>query len=114
MNHVSAGSILSFMMAVIVAARPALGASPRPPKQLSACTVCHDISTERKTLIGPPLFGMAGATPSIEVPFKQWDEVALDQWLSDPGKLKPGTSMSYRVEDPKKRAEIIQALLTLK
>lgn len=97
-----------------IAAAPVSAAPFQPGKRLTSCIICHDISAERKKVVGPPLFGVFGSTPSIEVPFKVWDEEALDKWLSGPAKIKPETQMIYQVNDPNQRVMIIKALEDLK
>ncbi|MBO9539893.1 hypothetical protein J7643_04780 [bacterium] len=109
-KHLLAG--IAVLSLGVVLAPPALA---DPGKALGACATCHDISPAKNKLVGPPLFGSFGAKPlgdGIEV--AKWDEGSLDKWLTNPGKMKPGTLMSYQVGNPKKRLEIIKALKELK
>ena len=43
-----------------------------------------------------------------------WNEQTLDQWLTDPGKMAPGTEMEFRVETAGERQAIIEYLKSLK
>ena len=82
---------------------------------LAACMACHDISKDKKTIVGPPLFGLYGRKPlSPGLPFKKMDDKALDAWLSDPSKTKADTQMAFKVADKTERAKVIAALKTLK
>ncbi|HEY9900435.1 MAG TPA: hypothetical protein V6D00_14765 [Pantanalinema sp.] len=102
-------AVLSLGAAV---ASPALAG---PDKALSACATCHDISPAKNKLVGPPLFGTFGSKPITDgIAVAKWDEGSLDKWLTDPGKIKPGTLMTYTVGNPKKRLEIIKAMKELK
>lgn len=92
---------------------PAPGAAAQ--RTLRACGGCHDLSSERRRLVGPPLHGVFGARPSIEgVPYGRWDEPALDEWLADPFRVKPTTGMAYRLPEKGGREEIIEALRALR
>lgn len=80
-------------------------------KSLASCLGCHDVSADRKTLIGPPLFGVWGAKPvTVGVPFTKWDKPALERWLMDPAKLVPQTKMTFKVANSRKRQDIVKAL----
>jgi nitrite reductase (NO-forming) len=82
---------------------------------LSGCKTCHDVSPQRKTIVGPPLYGLFGQKPRITgVPFTKWDREALDEFLRDPSQVKPNTMMTYRVRENDKRRLIIDALEALK
>ena len=82
---------------------------------LAACMACHDISKAKKTLVGPPLFGVYGRKPTAAgLPFKKLDDKALDTWLSDPSKTKAETQMAFKVTDKAERAKVIAALKSLK
>lgn len=80
-------------------------------KVLASCLGCHDLSADRKTIFGPPLFGTWGAKPvTVGVPFAKWDKPALERWLKDPTKIVPQTKMTFKVANSKKRQDIIKAL----
>jgi cytochrome c len=103
------------LAALPVAAANESPLSPAQKKALTNCSICHDITPKKTKLVGPPLFGVFGSKPTIEgVPFDKWDQAALDKWLTDPAKVKPGTNMSFSMSNAKKRAETIAALQALK
>lgn len=83
---------------------------------LNSCASCHDITASRKTVVGPPLFGVFGQKPVTSglKGITQWDEQALDKWLRNPQAIKASTSMVYRVADDHKRQLVIEALKALK
>lgn len=78
------------------------------------CLACHYVDKNmRKT--GPSLKGIVGRAPSIQdVPFERWDEQSLDQWLTDPTGIKPGTSMVMEgLKSAQERSDIIAYLKQL-
>lgn len=86
------------------------------PHQIRVCMRCHNTDATMKKKVGPPLFGVFGRAPSIEgVPFKLWDEAALNSWISDPAKVKPQTKMKFPgFDNPTDRKVVIDYLKTLK
>lgn len=89
--------------------------STQQAQLLSGCKTCHDISPQRKTIVGPPLYGLFGAKPQMSgVPYTKWDRQALDEFLRDPSQVKPNTMMTYRVRENDKRKAIIDALEVLR
>ena len=97
----------------------AAGTLPAPAQAadaaLSPCLGCHDVSSDKKKLVGPPLFGVYGSKPvTAGIPFGKWDQASLDTWIKDPSKVKAATLMTYATGNPKKRGEIIKALQSLK
>ncbi len=102
-------------LSLMATALPAPAQAADAAAALSACVTCHDISPANKQLVGPGLHGLAGKKPvSAGISFAKWDAKSLDTWLKDPSKVKPGTMMAYSVGNPKKRAEIVKAVLSLK
>jgi len=75
------------------------------------CASCHYLD-RNLAKVGPSLKGIYGRAPTISgVPFKKWDEAALDQWLENPSKVKPGTMMAIPgVKSGEQRAAIIAYL----
>jgi cytochrome c len=81
------------------------------------CMICHSLD---KNSIGPKhrdVFGRkAGSVPdyNYSAALKSsnivWDETTLDQWLTNPQALVPGTKMMYSVADTKDRADLIAFL----
>lgn len=100
-------------------AKPAVkvpaGLTPAQKDKVAMCAACHDLGPTRKTTVGPPLWDLFGRKPTIKgVPFKAWDEVALDKWLDNAPAVKPSTMMTYRVPDAKERKAIIDILKALR
>lgn len=90
------------------------------------CALCHDVSVDKATFQGPPLFGVAGrkigstktfsygdALKSAGVKGQRWTDAKLDAFLKDPQNLMPGTQMPVKVEDDKDRKSVIAYLKSL-
>ena len=75
------------------------------------CSTCHYLD-RHITKVGPSLKGIVGRTPGISgVPFKKWDEKALNQWLRDPAGVKPSTLMAIPgIKSAEERSAIIEYL----
>src|ERR1700676_5731644 len=81
------------------------------------CMICHSLDMNS---IGPrhrDVFGRkAGSVPdynysaALKSSNLVWYETTLDQWLSNPQALVPGTKMMYSVADTKDRADLITLL----
>lgn len=89
------------------------------------CQACHTVDAKAPPRMGPTLQGVYNAKIAARPGFKystalkgvngKWDDATLDQWLTKPNKLAPGTSMVLAgISDPKRRADIIAYLKTLK
>jgi cytochrome c len=87
------------------------------------CADCH--SPGDSDGVGPGLRGVAGRragskagfaySPALAKSTLAWNDTALDNFLADPAKAQPGTSMAFPgVADPKERADLIAYLKTLK
>lgn len=94
----------------------------RGEKLFSRCIACHSTNGDRK--IGPSLAGVVGRKAGTfeNTRFSQalttsnivWTDETLQEYLSDPRKLVPGTSMTTRVPDQQDRMDLISYLETLK
>jgi|GEM_PF-1667272 len=91
-------------------------ATVAPPKIVRRCITCHDFSPQKRAGTGPALFGIYGRAPTIAgVPFKVWDDAALDKWLTSPKAVKPNTKMIFSgIEQFPVRKEMIDYLKSLK
>src|SRR5690242_15456964 len=90
----------------------------------SQCDICHSPQPGRN-VVGPSLFLVVGRH-SGSVPgfaYSQanrqsgltWDTATLDRYLAAPRQVVPGTLMTYPgLKDPKKRADLIVYLSTLR
>jgi cytochrome c len=84
------------------------------------CTGCHALD---KIKVGPPLRGVygrnAGKDPqftysdAVKAASVTWDETTLDRWLTDTETVIPGNDMTFRLNDPADRANIIAYLRQL-
>jgi len=71
------------------------------------CQPCHFL-TRNQRRIGPGLLGVYNRTPSISgVPFKVWDDAALERWLSNPRAVKINTPMYLPPLSTRDRALVI-------
>ena len=81
------------------------------------CMICHSLD---KNLIGPKhrdVFGRKAASvqdytysTALKASNIVWDETTLDQRLTDPQAMVPGTKMMFSVTDAKDRADLIAFL----
>ena len=84
------------------------------------CTGCHALE---KVKLGPPLRGVYGRRAGRDPQFTYsdavknasvtWDESTLDRWLNDTESVIPDNDMSFRLNDPTERANIIAYLKQL-
>ncbi len=94
---------------------PTKEATKRAVEVLRSCAPCHDLTAARKKRISVPVFGLYGAKPAkASIKIAKWDDRKLNAFLENPKKVDPNSRMSFKVKDPKKRAEIIAAMKTLK
>jgi cytochrome c len=94
-------------------------------RQFLRCASCHAIEAGQPTRIGPNLHGVVGRkagslpgyaySPAMKAQDFAWTEVKLDQWLTRPSAVVPGTAMAFeglpRAED---RAALIAYLSSKK
>ncbi|OIO69992.1 MAG: hypothetical protein AUJ56_06270 [Zetaproteobacteria bacterium CG1_02_49_23] len=74
------------------------------------CTPCHHLHLA-SVRIGPGLKDIFNRKPVIEgVPYERWDEVALDQWLTNPRAVKPNTEMVMPPLSGRDRSDVIAYL----
>jgi cytochrome c len=81
------------------------------------CMICHSLD---KNEIGPKhrdVFGRrAGTVPAYDYSAALkasnivWNEATLDEWLTDPQAVVPGTKMTFSVDDAHDRADVIAFL----
>lgn len=114
---------------LLLAAGPALAAGDAAAGEQKAavCKACHNWGAGATNKIGPVLNGVVGRQPgtydgynysSAMVAFGQknpaWTPELLDQFLSGPRKLVPGTKMTFGgFADANDRANVIAFLQTL-
>jgi cytochrome c len=69
------------------------------------CSSCHAINADAPPKIGPNLAGVVGRkagtlsgygySAALKGKGFVWDDAMLDLWLTNPGKVVPGTSMAF-------------------
>jgi cytochrome c len=84
------------------------------------CTGCHALDGLKAA---PPLRAVFGkrAASHPQYPYSTalkdaqltWDEATLERWLADPDALVPGNEMSFRLDNPDERADIVAYLKQL-
>jgi cytochrome c len=84
------------------------------------CTACHALQDNYQ---GPLLAGVVGRkagvvpgvdyTDAIKASAITWTPDKLDQFLTDPGKMIPGTAMPATVPDPVQRRDLIAYLASV-
>jgi cytochrome c len=89
----------------------------------SNCATCHSAAKGGGDLQGPNLYDVYGRKAGSEAGFAYssgfaaqhfvWDDAHLNQWLTKPSSVVPGTYMMYAQPDPKIRADIIAYLKSL-
>ena len=84
----------------------------------SLCRSCHTITAGGANMTGPNLQGVFGAKAASKAGYSYsdalkakaltWDAATLDQWLSGPQTLVPGTKMSFPgLKDANDRRDVI-------
>ena len=88
-----------------------LGTSKGATLTQRKCASCHYID-RHLTKVAPTLKGIFGRVPTISgVPFKVWDEAALNRWMEAPTKVKKDTRMSIPgIKSREERTAIITYL----
>ena len=113
---------LAARIAFAASAWPVMAASPGDVKRgaeiYTRCQACHAMEYNRT---GPKHCGVVGRksgsvpgfdySPAMRQAKLTWDEKTLDQFLADPPKTIPGTTMTYAgVPDAQERADLIAYL----
>jgi glucose/arabinose dehydrogenase len=127
----NAGGVVGFAaLAVAVVASPGRGAPIAASNDSAAdlgerifgarCAVCH--GTGEGAAQGPGLGGVVGSKASsarfaysraLRESGLTWDRATLDQFLTAPAALVPGTTMPMAVPDPEERRALVDYLATL-
>ena len=88
------------------------------------CLTCHNFEKGAGPKIGPPLYGVVGRpvasipgfaySDSLKSVGGDWTYEKINQMITDPKSVAPGTKMTFPGEsDPQKRADILAYLQTL-
>jgi cytochrome c len=84
----------------------------------SLCRSCHTIVQGGADMTGPNLYGVVGRkaaskpgytySDALKASGLTWDAATLNQWLSGPQAMVPGTKMSFPgLKDPNDRRDVI-------
>ena len=95
------------------------------PAAFIQCQVCHSVDRGGRNGVGPNLWGIYGAKAGAVAGFAYsdamltsgivWDKASLDEYLTSPAALVPGTKMTFAgVRKAEQRSEINSFLETLK
>lgn len=90
--------------------------------KFALCSACHTITPGGPNMTGPNLAGVVGRKAGTEANYNYsdalktagftWDAAHLDQWLTKPMALLPGTKMTFPgLKDPKDRTDVIAYLM---
>jgi cytochrome c len=94
----------------------AQAAAPQDPQKLfeRRCGGCHSLDKDKE---GPRLRGVYGRRAGSVAGFDysaalksanvKWDDVTLDQWLTDTGSVVKGNDMDFSVRNKEERTAII-------
>jgi cytochrome c len=118
----TAGILTAAFAFSLAPAQAPRGGDPVHGKALyQSCAACHSIDEND---LGPKHRGVVGRragsiedytySPALKNSGLTWDKTTLDQWLTNPSALVPGTKMYFKIDDPQKRADIIAYLEQLK
>ena len=114
--------IAGVAVTLISAAAFAAGDAAAGEKIFNQCKACHAVGPEAKNKIGPDLNGVVGRKWGAAAGFsyssdlktggeqgKIWDEVTLDDYLTNPKHLAPHGRMPFPgLKDPAQRANVIE------
>jgi cytochrome c len=119
-------AILILAGALLAAAPAAAGDARRGEAVYAAkCALCHTTALGGPTVLGPNLFGVVGRKAGADASFSYsramksagftWSRRRLRTYLSAPGKVVPGTRMTYvSLKSRSQRNDLIAYLDTLK
>lgn len=109
------------LFALLTNTANAAGDPERGARGFQACMICHSVNAGEHST-GPSLAnlmsrkaGTAEGFPHYSKALKDtniiWNESNLDQWLNDPRRFIPGTSMAVKgIKDAQERADVIAYL----
>ncbi len=121
MGYEIAGVVKSGGAAVAVPIEALLGkADPAKGADVfKKCMSCHTVTQGGANGIGPNLYGVVGDaiaqgrggfafSDALKAHTGKWDFKLLNQWLTDPRAMAPGTKMTFAgLDDPQDRANVI-------
>lgn len=119
--------IAAFSLFLVSVDKNTADASPAPiapPAAFSACAACHGVVAGQKKF-GPNLAGVSGRragtlegyaySPALKASGITWNAASFDKWVTNPKAHVPGNRMPFAgVQDPVKRQQIVDYLVTLR
>jgi cytochrome c len=94
---------------------------PQVPEAFEHCIACHTYQKDEPLQEAPPLWGVVGRkvasvegfdySPALKSLAGVWDRARLDQFLTNPKAMVPGTQMKMGgIPDPSERAVVLDFL----
>lgn len=94
---------------------------PQVPAVVEPCIACHSYQKDEPLQEAPPLWGVVGRkvasvegfdySPALKSLGGAWDRARLDQFLTNPKAMVPGTQMKLGgIPDPAERAAVLDYL----
>ncbi len=116
--------VLSAALVFGAASARADGDAEAGKKTFAKCGICHAVEAG-KNKIGPSLFGVVGRksasipdfaySDAMKAANKTWDAATLNEWITNPKALVPGTKMIFAgLPSQTDRDNVIAYLSTLK
>jgi cytochrome c len=87
------------------------------------CQMCHSVTPGQPSTMAPSLIGVVGRragstafdySAALKGSGITWNKALLDQFLTAPYALVPGTLMPVAIADAKERADVVAYLASLK
>ena len=88
------------------------------------CSVCHYVVEDGNPHPAPLLKGVVGRkagstafkgySPALKASGRTWDKASLDQFLTNPSQLVPGTFMVVTIPNDTERHDVVAYLASLK
>jgi cytochrome c len=111
-----------FAFAAALLLDPARAAdAPQVPEPFERCIACHSYQKDEPLQEAPPLWGVVGRkvasvegfdySAAMKSQAGAWDRARLDQFLTNPKAVVPGTNMKLGgIPDPAERAVVLDFL----
>ena len=126
-SQILAGLVIGAMLGSLPGAAAAQDAAAGNKAFNQQCRVCHQVAAGAASPMGPNLLGVVGRKAAADPAFAYsaalktagsnglvWSESRLDEFLTQPTKMIPGSKMPTAVSSAPTRAGIIAYLATLK